>query len=180
MLCAGCGYARQWHELGTFKCPKETANKNGARGKWRDPLPIDMTDFRGIMRRDWLARQAAYDQASAVTEPEVVPPPLIPARWPAGPHELAGYQGRQAVGMGKRAVAAGWMVQARYWQAHDGTEGCAVSMRTDDLYAVATWKRAAGKAGTTSGWGADIAYGVKRGTMPIKMTHTELERVFDV
>jgi hypothetical protein len=129
------------------------------------------------MRRDWLARQAAHDAAHAPYEPVVVPPPRVPARAPRGPHELAGYGGRQAVGLGRQAVAAGWKVEAHYWQAHDGSEGCAVRMTRGDLYAVALWKRKPGKAGTKSGWEADDAYGVRRGDAPVKLTHTQLEGV---
>jgi hypothetical protein len=179
MLCAGCGYGPQWHEqTGEHRCPPETADRNGRRGKWRAPEQhVDTASWREIMRRDYRARMAAYDEAHASYEPEVVPPPRVPARPPTGPAELAGYQGRQAVGLGRAAAAAGWAVEARYWQAHDGTEGCAVRMARDDLYAVATWKRSASKAGGKSGWGADIAYGVRRGVAPVKLTHTQLEGV---
>ena len=177
MHCAGCGYPSQYHEIGTQKCPKETETSNGRRGKWRDPPPIDRTDFRGIMRRDWLARQAVYEAAHTPYVPVVVPPPRVPARPPRSALEIAGYQGRQAVGLGRRATAAGWLVEAAYAVRHDGEEFCAVRMQRGDLYAVATWTRPANKAGTNSGWGGDIAYGVKRGDMPVKLTHTQLEGV---
>jgi hypothetical protein len=177
-LCASCGYGPEWHEqTGEHRCPPETADKNGRRGKWRTPDPPVHLDYRAIMRRDWLARQAADAAAHVEYEPEVVPPPLIPARAPTGPTELASYQGRQALGMGRQAALAGWAVSAHYWKAYDGSEGCAVKMWRDDLYAVATWKRKPAKAGTKSGWEADIAYGVRRGDAPVKLTHTQLEGV---
>lgn len=178
--CAGCGYAREpWHELGSLKCPIETADKNGRRGKWRDPAPMDPYEANSayVMRRDYLARMAAYDAAHAPYEPVVVPPPIVPARPPTGPGELAGYQGRQAVGLGRKAVAAGWLVEPWYWRAYDGTEGCAVKMLLGDLYAVATWERRPGQLGSKSGWSADLAYGVRRGDAPVRMTHTQLEGV---
>lgn len=175
--CAGCGYRGAWHEPATGKCPPETADKSGRRGQWKDAPPVDPSTWREIMRRDYLARMAAYDEAHAAYEPVVVPPPLIRARAPQGPEEIAGYQGRQAIGLGRKAAAAGWATEARYWRVHDGSEGCAVRLQKGDLYAVATWKRKAGKGGTKSGWEADIAYGVRRGDAPVKLTHTQLEGV---
>lgn len=177
--CAGCGYAFETHDLGTRRCHPATADKNGRRGTWREPPPVDRTPWHEIIARDSRARQAVIDDARRAYVPEVVPPPRIPARPPRGPAELAGYQGKQAIGLGRRAAAAGWRVAAHYAMRHDGTEFCAVKMQRDDLYAVATWTRKPGNAGKTSGWAADIAYGVKAGTMPVKLTHTELERIFD-
>lgn len=174
--CAGCGYDVTTHDPdGT--CHASTADKNGRRGKFRDAPPDGPGDWREIMRRDYLARVAKYEAERAAYAPIVVPPPQVPARPPAGPGEFAGYQGRQAVGLGRKAAAAGWAVEARYWRAHDGTEGCAVRMARDDLYAVATWSRKPGKQGSRSGWEADIAYGVRRGDAPVKLTHTQLEGV---
>jgi len=175
--CAACGYGPQWHEFGTQKCPPETADKNGRRGKWRDAPPVDTADFRTIMRRDAERRAADYAAARAVYVPEVVPPPQVPARSPRGPEELAGYAGRQAIGLGRKAVAAGWRVTPHYWRAHDGTEGCAIKMSRGDLFAVALWTRKPGKQGGKSGWEADIAYGVRRGDAPVKLSHTQLEGV---
>jgi hypothetical protein len=176
MNCGGCGYLSGYHKLGSGHCP------NGEGGYLKTvtfsaPPPPGEGDFRVIMRRDYQARMAAYDELHTTYEPEVVPPPIIAARAPAGPLELAGYQGKQAIGLGRKAAAAGWAVDARYWKAHDGTEGCAVRMTRDELYAVATWKRKPAKAGTGSGWEADIAYGVRRGDAPVKLTHTQLEGV---
>lgn len=173
--CAGCGYLFVYHRSETGHCPADEGFAKTAR--YRPPPPIDRTEWREIMRRDYLARVAAHEAAHAPYELVVVPPPLIPARAPTGPAELAGYQGRQAVGLGRKATAAGWQVSAAYWKTHDGSEGCAVKMQRDDLFAVATWTRKPGKAGSKSGWEADIAYGVRRGDAPVKLTHTQLEGV---
>jgi hypothetical protein len=175
--CAACGYAARWHELGTLRCPEAAGDKNGRRGKWRDAPPVDRTPWRDIMRRDAARRAAEYEAAHAVYVPEVAPPPLIAARAPHGPGELAGYGGRQAVGLGRKAIAAGWAVAAYYAMRHDAEEFCAIKLERDDLYAVATWTRKPGKRGSRSGWEADIAYGVRRGDAPVKLTHTQLEGV---
>lgn len=176
MHCAGCGYLLAYHQVGTQCCPAPLGGF-AKTAKWRDPAPIDRTAWRDIMRRDHAARMAKYAAECAPYEPTVIPPPLVPARAPRNVGELAGYAGRQGVGLGRRAVAAGWRVAAFYWQAHDGAEGCAVKMARDDLYAVACWKRKPGKQGSKSGWEADIAYGVRRGDAPVKLTHTQLEEV---
>ena len=173
--CAGCGYLLAYHQIGTGNCPADQGFVKTA--KFREPPPIDRSDFRVIMRRDYLARKAKYEAEHAPYEPVVVPPPRIPARSPNGAGEIAGYGGRQAVGLGRKAVAAGWQVSAHYWQAHDGSEGCAIRMTRGDLCAVALWKRKPGKAGSKSGWEADDAFGVWRGDAPVKLTHTQLEGV---
>lgn len=173
--CAGCGYLFAYHELGTGRCPADEGFAKTA--KYRRPPPLDRTLWREIMRRDYLARMAKYEAEHAPYVPVVVPPPLVPARAPQGPGELAGYGGRQAIGLGRKAAAAGWAVSAHYWMAHDGTEGCAVKLARDDLFAVATWSRKPGKAGSKSGWEAQDAYGVRRGDAPVKLTHTQLEGV---
>jgi hypothetical protein len=175
MHCAGCGYPLRYHEVGTTRCPADEGFAKTA--KYRDPPPIDRTPWREIMRRDYQARVAKYEAERAPYVPVVIPPPRIPARAPEGPHELAGYGGRQAVGLGRKAVAAGWQVSAHYAMRHDGEEFCAVKMQRDDLFAVATWTRKPGKQGTKSGWEADIAYGVRRGDAPVKLSHTQLEGV---
>lgn len=175
MHCAGCGYLLAYHQIGTRNCPADEGFAKTA--KWREPPPIDRSAFRTIMRRDYLARKAKYEAEHAPYVPVVIPPPRIPARAPEGPHELAGYGGRQAVGLGRKAVAAGWQVSAHYAMRHDGEEFCAVKMQRGDLFAVATWTRKPGKQGTKSGWEADIAYGVRRGDAPVKLTHTQLEGV---
>jgi len=174
--CGACGYDLSTHDPGGA-CHIATADKNGRRGKWKPAASDDRAPWHEIIRRDALKRAADYAAAHATYEPTVIPPPRIPARAPRGPGEIAGYGGRQAVGLGKKAAAAGWRVAAYYAMRHDGEEFCAVKMARDDLFAVATWTRKPGNQGTKGGWGADIAYGVRRGDAPIKMTHTQLEGV---
>jgi hypothetical protein len=176
MHCAGCGYLFAYHQIGTGNCPRDDGGY-AKTVKFRERPPVDRTPWREIMRRDWLARVAKYEAERAPYVPVIAPRPRIPARPPEGPHEMASYQGRQALGLGRKAAAAGWQVSAQYWQVHDGSEGCAVKMQRGDLFAVATWKRGAGKAGSKSGWEADIAYGVRRGDASVKLTHTQLEGV---
>lgn len=176
--CAGCGYPRAYHAVGSLRCP--VVNSVGKQvGKWRTPAPRDETLWREIMRRDARARERAYVEANRPYVPETVLPPKVPARAPRDATELASYQGRQAVGLGRRAAAVGWKVAAYYWRAGDDHEGCAVKLRRDDLRAVATWKRAPGGAGKSSGWGTDVAYAWRLGDMPTKLNHTDLERLFD-
>lgn len=177
MRCASCGYDRSTHDAVTLKCAIETADRNGRRGSFKVPPAPDCTLWRDIITRDVRARFQAIEDARKPYVPEVVPPPQVPARAPHGPGELAGYGGRQAVGLGRSAVAAGWSASAHYWRAADGTEGCAVRLARDDLRAVATWTRAAGKIGAASGWKADVGYGWRVGTLPAKLNHTDLERV---
>ncbi len=126
------------------------------------------------MRGDCRARFAAMELARAPYVPDVVLPPQVRARPPYGRGEVACYQGKQAAGLGRAAAARGWSVGARYWRAHDGAEGCAVSLRRTDLAAVATWSRKAGNIGALSGWSADVAYGWRIGTMPARINHTNL------
>lgn len=163
--CGGCGYLREYHQ--GDGCPTSRT------GRWRERPPVDRSDYRAIMRRDMLAREAAIEAARAPYVPVVTPPPRIPARQPAGPGELAW----KALGLGRKAMAAGWSVTAHYWMRHDGAEGCAVKLRRDELYAVATWSRKPGLTGGKAGWSADIAYGLQRGSAAVKMTHTQLEGV---
>jgi len=176
MRCA-CGYGREWHELGTLRCP------DGERGKWRSPpAPRPDIGWREIMRRDARQRAADYAAEHAPYEPPARLPPQVPARAPSGPEELASYQGRQAIGLGRRAVAAGWRVQALYARAGDGTELCCIKLRKGNYRAVATWTRKAGNVGKSSGWSADLAYAWQTdiNRAPIKLTHTELEGIFNV
>lgn len=179
MRCASCGYLRDTHEPKTLKCHAATADKNGRRGKWREPGPVETLDYREIMARDAARRVQELRDATAPYVPEVVPPPQVPARPPAGPGEIAGYQGRQAVGLGRRAARAGWAVAAYYSRRHDGEEMSAVKIQSPDgeLFAVATWTRKPGHAGELSGWSADIAYGVQRGAPAVKLGHTQLEEI---
>lgn len=122
-----------------------------------------------IMRRDAKARREAYEAAHAPYVPPVVLPPLTPARAPVGPAELAAGQGRQALGLGRKAARAGWQVQASYWEAADGVEGCAVRLARGQLRAVATWLRQPGET-----WSADVAYAWRAGAMPTKVGHMRL------
>lgn len=126
------------------------------------------------MRVEWEAEQERQPPAPPLR-------PTVPARAPRGPEEIAGYQGRQAVGLGRKAVAAGWAVNALYWRASDGTEGCGVWLSRAALRAVAIWNRPSEKAGTRSGWATAVAYGWRadvRDRPPTAITHTDLERLF--
>lgn len=179
MRCAACGYGDELHEFGTRRCPPETADKNGRRGRFRVPDPPDTRTWQQRIKDASAARAQAIEDARRPYVPEVVPPPQVPARAPQGPGEFAGYGGRQAVGLGKAAAAAGWRVAAFYARSHDGEEMCAVKLAKDDLRAVATWTRKAGNIGKASGWGADIAYGWRLGTMPARINHTDLEKIIN-
>jgi hypothetical protein len=86
------------------------------------------------------------------SEREIVPPPLVSARLPAGPHEFA--DKRQAGTLGRTAMALGWQVEPVYFRAHDGTEYSAVRLKRGSLRAVATWTRPPGE----SKWASDVAY----------------------
>jgi hypothetical protein len=171
--CGGCGYLARWHEGPELRCPSLKTKR------WQDPPPVDRSMWRDILARDTAMRHAVYDARNAPHEPQIVLPPRIPARAPYGPGEIAGHQGRQALGLGRKAVAAGWRVTAHYAMAADGGELSAVKLARDDLRAVATWRRAPGKVGSKSGWSADVAYGWRLGTMPAKINHTDLERFID-
>lgn len=173
--CDRCGYLREYHQPDTLRCPADGGGYARTVG-WRDSPPIDRSDWQTIIRRAAQAREAAHAAARApYVPPPAQAPPLIAPRAPRGASELASYRGRQAVGLGRTAVAAGWSVAAFYWLCGDHSEGCAVKLRRDDLRAVATWRRAAGSIGKTSGWSADVAYGWRVGRMPIKVSHTDLE-----
>ncbi len=165
--CAGCGYHSDVHEVATRRCP-------GQSGKFREAAPDDPALWPEIIRRDTRARFAVMEAARVVYVPEVVAPPQVPARAPYGPGELASYQGRQAVGLGRAAAARGWAVSAHYWRSANGTEGCAVKIWRRDLRAVATWKRPPGQLGKASGWAGDVAYAWRAGGMPKQVKHTDL------
>lgn len=180
-----CGFALWMGQ----PCPGRRSDADAGRGKWLTlrqgkykPLklaPPDHSTWREILARDTAARHAAYDAQNAPYESPIVLPPQVPARPPAGPGEVAGYGGHQALGLGRKAAAAGWRVAAFYARAADGSELSAVKLARDDLAAVATWRRAPGKQGSGSGWSADVAYGWRLGTMPVKINHTDLERFID-
>jgi hypothetical protein len=171
-----CGYVHDG------KCPAR-------KGKFepQPPMGEPMREYERPVRQATVSMWAD-DPGGVPSEPvaavDVIAPapPRVPARAPAGPTEIAGYGGKQAVGLGRRAAAAGWNVEARYWVAGDGTEGCAVRLACGELRAVATWQRKAPYAGTGSGWGADVAYAwrVDVDAVPTKLNHTELERIMDV
>lgn len=155
------------------RCPgKDTQLRHGT---FREAPPPEELTYVEILARDAARWRAEAEEAARPYEPP--PPPLVPARPPCGPHEFAGYQGRQAVGLGRKAVAAGWEVEARYWRAADRSEGCAVRLRKGPLRAVATWKRKADNRNPKSGWATDDAYAwridVQR--FPTKLSHTDLE-----
>lgn len=164
--CGGCGYRLAYHGA-AGECP-------GLKTKrFTEPGPIDRATWREIMRRDMAAR--------FVVEPVHVPvaalPPEVRPREPHHAGEIAGYRGRQAVGLGRRAVELGWEASPWYWRAGTGAEGCAVRLRKDAMRAVATWGRTRGNIGKKSGWAADVAYAWRTdvGRMPTKITHTQLE-----
>lgn len=180
--CAACGYLFETHDLGSRKCHPLTANSAGRRGTWRAPPPLDHSTWREILARDTAAARAKSDAERAPYVPPVVLPPQVPPRPPMGPGEIAGYQGRQAVGLGRKAVAAGFVVTALYWRAGDGAEGSGVWLAADNgMRALALWSRKPGSLGKLSGWSADIAYAwrLNDDRMPVQLTHTELEGLFD-
>jgi hypothetical protein len=168
-----CGYLIEFHDL-AGRCPGVKA------GKFQRPDPVDRALWREIMARDLAARHRELERANAPYVPKIVLPPIVPARPPLSPGEFAGWQGKQAVGLGRRAAGSGFDLMPLYWLAGDETEGCAVKGQHAAFCFVATWKRAAGRRGSASGWGADIAYAWHPGDrqIPARMTHTDLERLF--
>lgn len=170
--CGRCGYAREYHDGETARCP------GLKRGQWMDAVPPEVITWREIMRRDVLARAAEHVAANAPYVSPLVVAPLVRARRPQSLAEIAGYQGRQALGIGRAATSAGWHVAGMYAMAGDGREISALTMHHGDMRAAATWLRAAGLAGTKSGWSADVAYAWRTGEMPRKVTHTDIEAIF--
>jgi hypothetical protein len=166
-----------------LRCPQETANKAGHRGTYKAPPPIDPALWPEIMRRDVEARTKAYEDARRAYEPEVVPPPRVPARAPTCAAEFAtSNRGMSAAKLGRHAVAAGWLAEPWYWQEHDGKEGCAVKLARGPLRAVALWSRPAAKAGGAAGWATEYAYAWRTDfpdRFPVKITITDLERFLD-
>jgi hypothetical protein len=160
---------------GKFKSAPEVGQPD-----WRAKRYADVDTARACfpLKTEWqaIAAQRAMDVLRAA------PPPLVPARAPRSAVEYAGHQGKQAVGLGRKARAAGWYVEPVYWRAADGSEGCAARLmhRDGTRRAVATWKRPADRAGTKAGWAVDLAYyWVTDGrNFPTRMTHTELEMIF--
>lgn len=178
--CATCGYPEVYHDLGTLRCPIETANRAGHRGTFKVPPPIDRTLWPEILRRDAMARRQAIEDARKPYESPVVLPPLVPARAPYGPQEFAGGDGnKQGTKLGRGAVALGWRVEPCYWQAGTGDEGCALRLAKGPLRAVALWERKAADVGKLTGWKAEYAFAWRADVarFPTKMTHTDLERL---
>jgi hypothetical protein len=178
--CAGCGYFADVHDLGTWRCPQETADKNGRRGTFKPPAPPEP-------RKAWfgLSVPLSPSELKALSEAvdEAVPstlPPQVPARPPYGPAEFAGGRGnKQGVKLGRHAIAAGWDVRPLYWRSGHGVEGCGLWLAKAALRGIATWKRPPGHLGDTTGWAADIAYAWRTDVerFPTKLNHTDLERL---
>lgn len=128
-----------------------------------------------VLRRDAQARREALEASRRPHEPEVTPPPIVPARDPLRAEEYAtSNRGMSAAKLGRLAAGRGWQVRASYWMAHDGAEGCAVRAARGPLNFVAVWDRAPGHAGTLTGWKTGFAYGWREGQMPQKVTITTL------
>jgi hypothetical protein len=181
--CASCGYGRSTHDPGTLKCHPATADKSGRRGTFKVPAPVELINWREVMRREAEARSRAIEEARKPYEPVVIPPPLVPARPPCGPHEYAvSNRGMSAVKLGRHAIAAGWVVEPAYWMAHDRNEGCALRLGKGAARAVALWSRTAANAGSVAGWKAEYAYAWRTDwldRLPVKLNITELERFLD-
>jgi len=172
MRCASCGYLEAYHDLGTLRCPIETADRAGHRGSFKVRPPL-------AARHPWFGGPPV-DRGAKMEEalPEEVLPPLVPARLPWGPAEYAGGDGnKQATKLGRAAAERGWMAQPAYWRSATGDEGCAVQLAKGPLRAVATWKRPVADFGKLTGWKVDCAYAwrVDVARIPTKLTHTELE-----
>lgn len=144
-------------------------------GKWTDRDPIDRALWPEILARDVAARMRALDEARRSYVPPVVEPPVVVARAPRGKGEFAGYQGRQAVGLGRLAARCGFDVAPYYWKSGAGVEGCAVKGYRPTLAFVATWERKPGRS-----WATDVAYAWNPSdnrTFPVRMTVTQLEEI---
>lgn len=170
MHCASCGYPEAYHDLGTQRCPRETADRNGRRGTFKAPPPP-------ALRHPWFGGPPAPQRVAA--EPAgPTPPPLVPARPPLSPAEYStSNRGMSAVRLGRKALDLGWDVSPWYWQAYDRAEGCALRLSKGPLRAVALWSRPAAEAGKLTGWKTEYAYAwrVDIGRAPTRMTLTELE-----
>lgn len=178
-LCMGCGKVvappdGTPHRHRPYRLNDKDEALSLRQGKFEradeGPAPIDERVARII-------GVELQEQAAEVTDQ--YRPPMVRARLPRSRLEYAGYGGRQAVGLGRRAALVGWSVRPLYWRAGDGAEGCGVWLWKDDLRAVATWKRPSTKAGMKSGWGADIAYAWRADVQrfPTKLNHTQLDEL---
>ena len=145
--CARCGYLIEYHDVAK-RCP---GMKTAA---WQDRDPIDRTPWREILQRDAELRAEAIKQARMPYVAPVIAPPLISPRPPQGPHEFAGYRGKQAVGLGRRAVACGMDVAPFYGKRADLVDWCAVKgHRSREWAFVAEWERKPGAS-----WAFELAY----------------------
>lgn len=174
-------HACVWARWLGMPCPGRRSKGETTAGTW---LVVRQGKYKAPAepepRRMWFGLSVPdLTPAPVEDEPAVSGPPQVPARPPCGPGEFAGYQGKQAVGLGKKALSRGWNVAAWYWRAFDGAEGCAVALSLGPLRAVATWKRKAGNQGSKSGWGADVAYAwrIDVEAFPAAIGHTVLERL---
>ncbi|MDQ8047031.1 MAG: hypothetical protein AAGC46_19275 [Solirubrobacteraceae bacterium] len=175
--CANCGYAHGILLPATEKCKAQKT------GKYRSPPPPDRPPRRLQLADPTAARvcfPAAVEWQSILSgrAQDVVrltPVPQVTARPPRSEGEFASHRG-QAAGLGRTAAAKGWAVEALYWRAADGAEGCAVRLARGSARAVATWKRKPGHLGEPRGWESDIAYVWMEGsgTFPTKLTTTAL------
>lgn len=181
--CA-CGSPWAAHELGSalwegVPCPgrrsKEGAWLRLRQGTFREPAaPAALREWHGMLVPVLVAGLDTDDAPGG----ELASPPQVPARPPYVPGEIAGAGGgKQATKLGRLAQEAGWQVSALYWRAGSGIEGCALRLARNDLRIVMTWKRPAGKVGSTTGWGADVAYAwrLNSGSFPAKLPHTQVE-----
>jgi hypothetical protein len=162
--CGNCGYLVEYHEPDR-RCP-------GLKTKqWQARDPIDKALWPELLARDVAARTRALEEAKQPYIPVTMPEPVVAVRPPYGPQEFAGYRGRQAVGLGRRAAAAHMDVAPFYWKSGLGVEGCAVKgFRRDTVAFVATWERKIGAS-----WGFDVAYCWRPGSAPlVRVTYTEL------
>lgn len=176
--CAACGYFEEFHDLGTLKCPRETADVNGRRGTFREYVPERRFDWFGLSVPYSKKQLDAMADAERLAEDVVTGPPQVPARPPLCPGEIAGgKRNAAAIKLGRLAIAAHWTVAPLYWRAADGREGCGVWLSRGDLRALATWKRAAGNVGALTGWEGDRAYAWRTsGTQPVtRINLTQLE-----
>jgi hypothetical protein len=180
--CALCDdavpHACIWARWLGHPCPGRRSTGETTAGKW---LVVRQGKFKPQpepeRRRMWFGLSVPDLRPAEVVEDVVTGPPQVVARSPLAPGEFAGYQGKQAVGLGRKAIERGWDVAPWYWRAHDGSEGCAVALSRGPLRAVATWKRKAGSQGKGSGWGADVAYAWRTdaNAFPTQIGHTQLE-----